>query len=166
MIILPSPSRGAQGFGIPTPGQSLLVVVAVLAGEGSLSVGFVVVTAWLAAIAGDNVGYWIGRGGEERFSKASHSPPTASSARSAVQALQYLAGSGKPVVRRHPSAVAALLLLGVFAVSERAYHRRSGVGYADTPSARWKNGHDPIATVWEKLQCVDQMKLWLMGPTV
>jgi membrane protein DedA with SNARE-associated domain len=56
-----------EGAGVPLPGTVLLGGAALLAGQGKLSVVAVWVTAWLAAMTGDNLGYWIGRSGGRRL---------------------------------------------------------------------------------------------------
>lgn len=56
-----------EGTGIPLPGAILMGGAALLAGQGELNVVLVWLTAWLAAVAGDNLGYWIGRGGGRRL---------------------------------------------------------------------------------------------------
>jgi membrane protein DedA with SNARE-associated domain len=52
-----------EDFGIPVPGETILIAAAVYAGAGRLSVYLVGLVAVLAAILGDNVGYAIGRFG-------------------------------------------------------------------------------------------------------
>ena len=47
--------------GLPLPGETALVIAAVAASQGSYSIEWVIVVATLAAIIGDNVGYWLGR---------------------------------------------------------------------------------------------------------
>ena len=49
-----------ESFGIPAPGQTLLIAAALLAVHGKLSITLVLLTAFLAAVVGDSVGYWIG----------------------------------------------------------------------------------------------------------
>jgi membrane protein DedA with SNARE-associated domain len=49
------------------PGETALLTAAALAGQGRLSLLPVIVTAALAAIVGDNVGYLIGRSGVRRL---------------------------------------------------------------------------------------------------
>jgi membrane protein DedA with SNARE-associated domain len=56
-----------EGAGIPLPGAILLGGAALLAGQGEMNLTAVLLTAWLAAMAGDNLGYWIGRGGGRRL---------------------------------------------------------------------------------------------------
>lgn len=53
----------AESSGIPVPGETALVAAAVLASQGVMVLWEVLVVAALAAIIGDNVGYWIGRKG-------------------------------------------------------------------------------------------------------
>jgi membrane protein DedA with SNARE-associated domain len=52
-----------EDFGVPAPGESVLIAASVYAGTGRLNIVAVGVIAVLAAIAGDNVGYAIGRYG-------------------------------------------------------------------------------------------------------
>ena len=56
---------GVEGFGIPAPGETLLVAGALAAaGPASLNIGGLLLTAFLAAVLGSSLGYWIGhRGG-------------------------------------------------------------------------------------------------------
>lgn len=54
---------GAESMGIPLPGETALVTAAALAALGHLSIAGVILTAAVAAIIGDNLGYWIGREG-------------------------------------------------------------------------------------------------------
>src|SRR3954469_1149495 len=55
---------GLESFGIPAPGQTIMVAAAIYAGAGRLNIVGVAVIAFFAAVLGDNVGYWIGvRGG-------------------------------------------------------------------------------------------------------
>lgn len=52
-----------EDFGIPVPGETVLIAGAVYAGSGRLNVVAVGVIGFAAAVAGDNVGYAIGRFG-------------------------------------------------------------------------------------------------------
>jgi membrane protein DedA with SNARE-associated domain len=55
-----------EDFGIPLPGETMLIAASLYAGAGHLNVFVVGIVAFLAAVAGDNVGYAIGRfGGRE-----------------------------------------------------------------------------------------------------
>jgi membrane protein DedA with SNARE-associated domain len=52
-----------ESFGVPLPGESLLLFASALAGRGELSLPALMAGAWIGAVAGDNVGYAIGRFG-------------------------------------------------------------------------------------------------------
>jgi membrane protein DedA with SNARE-associated domain len=57
---------GVESFGIPAPGQTVMVAAAIYAGAGRLNIVAVGAIAFVAAVMGDNVGYWIGvRGGRK-----------------------------------------------------------------------------------------------------
>ena len=56
-----------ESFGIPAPAQTLLIVAGAYAGYGRLNVALVAVVAFLAAVCGDSIGYWIGRLGGRRL---------------------------------------------------------------------------------------------------
>ena len=57
---------GVESFGVPAPGQTIMVAAAIYAGAGRLSIYAVAAIAFIAAVLGDNVGYWIGvRGGRK-----------------------------------------------------------------------------------------------------
>jgi membrane protein DedA with SNARE-associated domain len=50
-----------EAFGMPLPGESLLIFSAALAGRGEMSLPALLIGAWAGAVIGDNVGYVIGR---------------------------------------------------------------------------------------------------------
>jgi membrane protein DedA with SNARE-associated domain len=52
-----------EDFGVPAPGESILIAASVYAGAGRFNIVAVGVIAVLAAVAGDNIGYAIGRYG-------------------------------------------------------------------------------------------------------
>ena len=57
---------GVESFGVPAPGQTIMVAAAIYAGAGRLNIVGVAAIAFVAAVLGDNVGYWIGvRGGRK-----------------------------------------------------------------------------------------------------
>ena len=60
-----------ESFGIPLPGETALIAFGILASQGHYSIYWVIVLAALAAIVGDNLGYWvIGRwGGRTLFER-------------------------------------------------------------------------------------------------
>jgi membrane protein DedA with SNARE-associated domain len=62
-----------EDFGVPVPGETILILGAVFAGAGRLNVWLVGLIGFLAAVAGDNIGFAIGHfGGRalvERFGR-------------------------------------------------------------------------------------------------
>jgi membrane protein DedA with SNARE-associated domain len=52
-----------ESFGLPVPGETALIACSVLASQGSLSIASVIAVGILAAIIGDNLGYWAARKG-------------------------------------------------------------------------------------------------------
>ena len=52
-----------ESAGLPVPGETALIVASVLATRGFFRLSSVIAVAAVAAVAGDNVGYWIGRRG-------------------------------------------------------------------------------------------------------
>jgi membrane protein DedA with SNARE-associated domain len=60
-----------ESFGIPLPGETALIAFGILASQGHYSIYWVIALAALAAIVGDNLGYWvIGRwGGRTLFER-------------------------------------------------------------------------------------------------
>jgi membrane protein DedA with SNARE-associated domain len=61
-----------ESAGIPLPGETALAAAGVLASHGDMSIVAVITVAAVAAIIGDNVGYWVGRlGGRKLLQKSS-----------------------------------------------------------------------------------------------
>src|SRR3954464_14446004 len=60
--------------GLPLPGETALILTSVLASQGNYSIVEVIAVATVAAIIGDNLGYWlIGRlGGRALFAKSKY----------------------------------------------------------------------------------------------
>ncbi len=62
-----------EDFGVPVPGETVLILGAVYAGTGRLSLALVATLGFLAAVLGDNVGFAIGHFGgrplAERFGR-------------------------------------------------------------------------------------------------
>ena len=52
-----------ESAGLPLPGETALIFAGVWASKGHLEIEWVIAVAALAAIVGDNVGYWLGRTG-------------------------------------------------------------------------------------------------------
>lgn len=52
---------GLESMGIPSPGETALVLASVLASQGTLNIWLVILIGACSAILGDNVGYLLGR---------------------------------------------------------------------------------------------------------
>jgi membrane protein DedA with SNARE-associated domain len=52
---------GLESMGIPSPGETALILASVLASQGKLNIWLVIVIGAASAIAGDNAGYTLGR---------------------------------------------------------------------------------------------------------
>lgn len=53
---------GLEGIGVPVPGETALVSAALFAGSShELDIATVVLVAIVGAVAGDNLGFWLGR---------------------------------------------------------------------------------------------------------
>ena len=59
---------GAESSGLPLPGETSLIAVGILASQHQgIAIELAIATAALAAIVGDNIGYWIGRTGGRKL---------------------------------------------------------------------------------------------------
>jgi len=56
-----------EGFGIPAPGQSLLIAGALLSSRGQFDIVLLLAISWFAALAGSTLGYIIGRAGGRKL---------------------------------------------------------------------------------------------------
>jgi membrane protein DedA with SNARE-associated domain len=56
-----------EDFGVPVPGETTLILAAVYAGAGRLSIWLVVLLGFLGAVIGDNIGFAIGHFGGRRL---------------------------------------------------------------------------------------------------
>jgi membrane protein DedA with SNARE-associated domain len=56
-----------ESGGVPLPGETALIAAGVFASRGRLDITAVIAIAAIAAIVGDNLGYWIGRTGGRRL---------------------------------------------------------------------------------------------------
>jgi membrane protein DedA with SNARE-associated domain len=65
---------GVESMGIPSPGETALILACIMASQGDLQIELVLLIACTAAILGDNVGYWIGRVGGRRLLTAPRGP--------------------------------------------------------------------------------------------
>ena len=55
-----------EDFGVPVPGETILIAAAVYAGAGKLNIAVVMIVGVVAAVLGDNIGYAIGAYGGRR----------------------------------------------------------------------------------------------------
>jgi len=58
-----------EDFGVPVPGETVLIVGAVYAGAGRLNILLVCLVGFLGAVAGDNASFAIGHFGGQQFVK-------------------------------------------------------------------------------------------------
>jgi membrane protein DedA with SNARE-associated domain len=56
-----------EDFGLPTPGETLLISAAIAAAEGTLDIRWLLLFAWAGAVIGDNIGWLIGYHGGHRL---------------------------------------------------------------------------------------------------
>ena len=56
-----------ESGGVPIPGETALIAAGIFASRGRLDITAVIAVAAIAAIIGDNIGYWIGRTGGRRL---------------------------------------------------------------------------------------------------
>jgi membrane protein DedA with SNARE-associated domain len=52
---------GLESMGVPSPGETALILAAVLANQGKLQIWLVILIAIASAIIGDNIAYFLGR---------------------------------------------------------------------------------------------------------
>jgi membrane protein DedA with SNARE-associated domain len=62
---------GLESMGVPSPGETALVLAAVLASQGKLNIVLVILIGIASAIVGDNIGYLLGR----RFGRSAFMAP-------------------------------------------------------------------------------------------
>lgn len=56
-----------ESFGLPLPGEAMLIAGAALAAEGGLRLAPLLACAWFAAVLGDNIGFAVGHFGGRRL---------------------------------------------------------------------------------------------------
>ncbi len=56
-----------EDFGLPVPGETMLIASSVVAAGGGLSLALLAPLAWAGAVLGDNMGFLIGRFGGRRL---------------------------------------------------------------------------------------------------
>jgi membrane protein DedA with SNARE-associated domain len=55
-----------EDFGLPAPGETMLIASSVLAARGALNIFWLLPLAWLGAVIGDSIGFFIGAKGGHR----------------------------------------------------------------------------------------------------
>ena len=66
-VVIIMAAVAVEGFGIPAPGQTLLVAGAVLASRGKFDITLLLVSAWFATVTGNLIGYYLGRLGGRKL---------------------------------------------------------------------------------------------------
>jgi undecaprenyl-diphosphatase len=56
-------------LGLVVPGETILIIAAFYAAQGELNIVYIMIVAFVGAVMGDNVGYYIGRRGGHPFIK-------------------------------------------------------------------------------------------------
>lgn len=56
-----------ENFGLPTPGETILIAGAVLAARGELNILYLLPVAWAAAVLGNSIGFLIGATGGHKL---------------------------------------------------------------------------------------------------
>jgi membrane protein DedA with SNARE-associated domain len=56
-----------EDFGLPTPGETMLIAGAILASHGSLNIYWLLLFAWIGAVIGDSIGFLIGATGGHKL---------------------------------------------------------------------------------------------------
>lgn len=56
-----------ETFGLPLPGETLLITASLLAAQGTFNGPLLFLTAWSASVLGDNLAFYAGRYGGRRF---------------------------------------------------------------------------------------------------
>ena len=52
-----------EDFGLPTPGETMLIAGAIAAARGTLDITWLLLVAWIGAVVGDSIGWAIGKYG-------------------------------------------------------------------------------------------------------
>lgn len=55
-----------ETFGLPFPGETLLIAASLLAAQGQIQLPLLLAAAWVAAVLGDNLAFYLGRFGGRR----------------------------------------------------------------------------------------------------
>lgn len=121
-----------ESAGLPIPGETALISAALLAGSGTLSLPVVIAVATVAAIVGDNVGYWMGRRAGRRALLAERGPFRRHRRHLLIQGEVFFARHGVKAVAlgRFVAGVrvAAAVVAGATGMRARAFMIANAVG--------------------------------------
>jgi membrane protein DedA with SNARE-associated domain len=143
-----------ESMGIPVPGETMLISAAMYAGtSGKLSITHVIVAAIAGAIAGDNIGFWIGRNWGARWVMRHHSTLHLTRRRLKVGQYLFQRHGGKVVFFGRFVAILralAALLAGINRMDWRRFLLFNALG-----AILWAGGYGILAyTFGEKLSTV------------
>lgn len=105
-----------EDFGMPVPGETLLVSAAAFAGQDALNIWMIAGFAWIAAVLGDNVGFLIGHSGA-RALLAHHGRRIGITAERLAKVDRFVKRYGAPVIIFARFVVIARQLNGIAAGS-------------------------------------------------
>ncbi|MGH6968763.1 MAG: DedA family protein [Stellaceae bacterium] len=105
-----------EDFGLPLPGETLLITAAAVAGRQGLNIWLLAGIAWLGAVLGDNVGFLIGHSGG-RALLVRHGRRIGITAERLAKVERFVARYGAPVIIVARFVVIARQLNGIAAGS-------------------------------------------------
>jgi membrane-associated protein len=138
-----------ESAGLPIPGETALVSAALLAGSGQLSLPLVIGVAAVAAVVGDNVGYWFGRRAGRRALQARRGPLR--------RHRQHLLDRGEAFFARHGGKA---VVLGRFVAGVRVV-TAVVAGASGMPARRFFIANAAGAIGWASLTA---LLVWWLGP--
>ncbi|AGZ38904.1 DedA family protein [Actinoplanes friuliensis] len=160
---------GVESFGVPAPGQTIMVAAAIYSSWGRLDIFAVAAISFVAAVLGDNVGYWIGvRGGRRavhRFGKYIFITPAR-----LERAEKFFARRGNRivVVARFIDGLRQLngVIAGITAMPWRTFLLYNAIG-----AALWVGWWTTIAYLLgthlvEIIERAEEYKFWAIGAIV
>ncbi|BAL88254.1 hypothetical protein AMIS_30340 [Actinoplanes missouriensis 431] len=150
-----------ESFGLPTPGQTVMVAAAVYASSGHLNVWLVGFLAFTAAVLGDNIGYWIGvRGGRRAVHRWGRYVFLTPDRFARIERFFARRGSHVVVVARFFDGLRQFngVLAGVTAMPWRTFVLHNAVG-----AALWVGLWVPVAYFFGAQLVRSHAEWWLLG---
>ncbi len=138
-----------ESAGLPIPGETALVSAALLTGSGPLSLPIVIGVAAVAAVVGDNLGYWFGRRAGRRALQARRGPFR--------RHRQHLLDRGEGFFARHGGKA---VVLGRFVAGVRVV-TAVVAGASGMPARRFFIANAAGAIGWASLTA---LLVWWLGP--